>query len=131
MTITVVPSVSPNLVLTGDRYIAGPLNPVFSHQGDLEPQQGQSRLYMEKTATITKIRASVGTPSQGAPVTVDVLSSGTSVLEAPITIPAGQHTAMGVIATPNLIEGDYLTVSIETVGSSTAGANLTVSITIF
>ncbi len=104
------------------------LNPVFSRQGTLATLTGTQRLYVERTGTIGVVRASVGTPSVGSPVVVDVNKNGTSILSAPISVAAGQYTATGTISNSSCVAGDYYTVDIDSVGSTSPGANLTVTI---
>jgi hypothetical protein len=106
------------------------LTPVFTRQGTLTTQTGTQRLYVERAGAVSVARATVGTPSTGSPVLVDVNKNGTSILSSPISITAGQNTATGTISTSAVSAGDYFTVDIDAVGSGTAGANLTVTITI-
>lgn len=106
------------------------LTPVFSRQGTLGVLTGTQRLYVERAGTVTVVRASLGTPSVGSAVVVDVNKNGTSILTTPISIPAGQYTATGTISNSAVSIGDYYTVDIDSVGSTSPGANLTVTITI-
>lgn len=106
------------------------LTPVFSRQGTLSTQTGTQRLYVERAGSIVVARATVGTPSTGSPILVDVNKNGTSVLSAPISITAAAFTATGTISNSSVSAGDYFTVDIDSVGSGTPGANLTVTITI-
>jgi hypothetical protein len=116
----------------GDRGYAG-TQPVFSRAGVLETQVGQGRFYVERAGTITTVRASVGTPSAGSPVIVDVHKNGTTIFTDPQTRPtisAGGYTATSTPAVVALAAGDFLTVDIDAVGSTQPGADLTVSVTI-
>lgn len=103
-------------------------NPVFSRQGTLTTAVGTQRLYSERTGVISVARASIGTPSTGSAVVVDINKNGTSILSSPISVAAGQYTATGTISNSSVAIGDYFTVDIDSVGSSTAGANLTVTL---
>lgn len=111
---------------------AGPpgLSPIFSRQGTLTTMTGTQRLYVERSGTISVARASVGTPSTGSAVLVDINKNGTTILSAPISIAAAAYTATGTISVSNVVSGDYLTVDIDAVGSTTPGANLTVTLNI-
>lgn len=111
---------------------AGPtgLIPVFSRQGTLGAAVGTQRIYAERNGTVSVVRAALGTPSTGAPVVVDVNKNGVTILSAPISVPAGQYTATGTIVTSAVTTGDYFTVDIDSVGTTVAGANLTVTINI-
>lgn len=106
------------------------INSVFTRQGSLLPQVGTQRFYVERTGTLTSVRATLGTPSAGSPVVVDVLKNGSSVLSAPIQVAAGNYTATGTISNSSVSAGDYYTVTILGIGSVTAGANLTVTIAV-
>jgi hypothetical protein len=106
------------------------MNPIFSRQGTLGTQVGQQRFYIERAGTVKTIRASVGTSPAGSPVQVNVLVNGTTMLNTPILINPGEFTKTGSIAQVSVLPNDYLTVNIEGVGSVTAGANLTVTVTI-
>jgi hypothetical protein len=103
------------------------LVPVFTRQNDLSVVTGKTRFYFEESRTITKIRASVGTVPTGSGVTVDTLVNNVSI--GTITIPAGQNTATLAVA-KSVVAGDYATVSILSVGSTTPGTDLTLILTI-
>ena len=110
---------------------AGPpgVLPMFSRSGQVEPLVGANRFYVEFPMTVTKVRASLGTAPQGSPVVVDVNKNGLSILGGiPVTVAAGQftHTVTTSVA---VAAGDYLTVDIDAVGSTTPGSDLTVTIT--
>lgn len=102
------------------------VTPIFTHQGDLFLKTGNSRYYCDLDVDVIRVRASVGTAAQGNPVSVSVLRNGTSI--ADIDIPADDHTAYLDLSEP-LTVGDYLTVDITAVGTTAAGADLTVTIT--
>jgi hypothetical protein len=103
------------------------LTPIFTRQNDINPIVGNTRFYFDGTRTIGQIRASVGTPSTGAPIVVDTLINGVSI--GMVSIPAGQNTATISPAT-TVLANDYATVSILSVGSTIAGADLTLVLTI-
>lgn len=106
------------------------LHPVFSRQGSLAITTGTQRLYVERNGTISVVRGSVGTPSSGAPILIDVLKNGTTVLSSPISIAIGDYTATGTISNSSVSPGDYFTVNITQVGTTNPGANLTVTLEI-
>lgn len=108
---------------------AGPpgVVPVFSTVGVAYIRTGTHRFYVERASTLTKVRAAVGTPATGSPITVAVRVNGTVV--STVSIPAGDYTNTSTPAVA-LAVGDYLTVDITAVGSTTSGADLTVSATI-
>jgi hypothetical protein len=111
---------------TGATGVAG-LTPVFSRQDVLTPYVGGSRFYFDTARTITTIRASVGTPSVGAPVVVTVYKNGATF--GTVSIPAGSNTATTTV-NASVAVNDYVTVSIISVGSTTAGSDLTVILNI-
>jgi hypothetical protein len=103
------------------------VTPVFVMQDSLVVRAGVNRFYFESTRTITKIRASVSTPSVGAPVVVALLINGVTV--GTVSVAAGAYTATTTLSqVVNL--NDYATVNVTGVGSTTAGSDLTVTLTI-
>lgn len=110
-----------------------PVGGPFSRQGPLAVTTGVSRFYADDYYYLTSVRASVNTPPQGASVIVDVLKNGSTVFTTTGNRPAitaGTTTATSA-GPPDLLyvqPGDYLTVSVAQVGTSTPGADLTVSV---
>lgn len=103
------------------------LVPIFSRQNTISPVVGNTRFYFDSTRVISQVRASLGTAPTGSGATFDTLVNGVSI--GTVTIAAGQNTAIVALnRTVNL--NDYVTVSILSVGSSTAGADLTLVITV-
>jgi hypothetical protein len=90
------------------------------------------RYYSTFDGTITEIAVSVGTAPIGADVIVNIYKNGTTIFDSPSgrpTIPDGSYFDLSSTAdTATLNTGDYLTVSIDQVGSSFAGSDLTVQI---
>lgn len=112
------------------------LTPTFSYNGTIATLTGTYRWYNDTGATLTigTVRASVGTAPAGASIIVDVRKNGTTIFTTTgnrPTITAGSQyaTAGGAPDTPTLANGDYWTVDIVQVGSTTAGASLTVTVT--
>jgi hypothetical protein len=106
------------------------MNPVFSRQGSLIATQGTQRFYIERAGTVSTVRVSVGTPSVGSQIIVDVRINEASMLNAPIVLQPGEYTKLGSISQVSVLPNDYITVNIDGVGSVTAGANLTVTLVI-
>lgn len=83
--------------------------------------------------TLTAVRASVTTAPTGAVLTVDINEGGASILSTAITIDAGEKTST-TAATPPVISDSALaddaeiTIDIDTVGSTIAGAGLKVTL---
>lgn len=109
--------------------VAGPpgVVPVFSVIGNVFVTAGTHRFYVERAGTLAKVRASVGTPPLGSSLTVAVKVNGTTAATASITAGSFTGTATASLA---LVAGDYLTVDVTAVGSTTSGADLTVSASI-
>ena len=106
----------------------------FSSTGPLAAAAGKSRIYLESGYAVETVRAAVNTSPTGAgsAVTVDVNKNGVSIYSNPADLPsiaAGSNTATGnAAAGVELAQGDYLTVDIDTVGSTDPGADLTVTV---
>jgi hypothetical protein len=103
------------------------LVPIFSRQNAISPVVGNTRFYFDSTRVISQVRASLGTAPTGSGATFDTLINGVSI--GTVTIAAGQNTAtLALNRTVNA--NDYATVSILSVGSTVAGADLTLVITV-
>ena len=123
-------------VAAGDdsRFVTQPITNVFSSGGTLAIATGTFKVYNDtgRTLTITSTRASVGTAPTGAAVIVDIHKNGTTIFttqSARPTIAISGVTAVG--GTPAVTAwaaGEYLTVDIDQIGSTVAGASLTVQI---
>jgi hypothetical protein len=106
----------------------------FSMAGTLTTKVGPHRVYMEQPGTVDTVRASVGTAPTGATVLVDVNRNGTTIYGTQgnrPTIAASGFTALGGVASnAAFAAGDYLTVDVDQIGSTVAGADLTVVVRI-
>ena len=84
------------------------------------------------TLTIIKVKICVKTAPTGAAIIVDVNKNGTTIFTTQANRPQiaiGETTGdSGTPDVTSLAEGDKLTVDIDAVGSSVAGADLTVEI---
>jgi hypothetical protein len=81
--------------------------------------------------TLMAVRASVSTAPVGSTITVDINENGTTILSTKITIDAGEKTSTTaaippVISDASLADDSEITIDIDQVGSSTAGAGLKV-----
>ena len=100
---------------------------------------GKATFRMPQAATSAAVRASVTTAPAGSVLTVDINeddgsgSGPTSILSTKLTIDAGEKTsttaaAPVVISDTSIADDAEMTIDIDTVGSSTAGAGLKVTI---
>jgi hypothetical protein len=107
----------------------------YSYTGNVAVSVGSFRLYNDTGAawTITGIRTSVGVAPAGASIIVDVNKNGTTLFTTQAnrpTIAAAANTSGNVTTmdVTSVAAGEYLTVDIDQIGSTTAGADLTVQI---
>jgi hypothetical protein len=100
--------------------------------GELSVVLAKPRFYMTREVNITALAVSVGTAPVGADLIVDIYRNGLSIFATPEhrpTITDGSHLALATVPdNATLAVGDYLTVSIDQVGLSLAGSDLTVQI---
>ena len=94
----------------------------YRYTGTLETNTGTLKIYLHKAATLTEIDLFVGTAPSGSSINLDINKNGTSV--ATPSIAADNTSNTGISANISFAEGDYITVDIDQVGSSTAGSDL-------
>ena len=100
---------------------------------DLTTGTAKATFRMPSAATITAVRASVTTAPVGSALTVDINESGSTILSTKLTIDAGEKTSTtaataAVISDTSIADDAEMTIDIDAVGSSTAGAGLKVTI---
>lgn len=83
--------------------------------------------------TLTGVRASVTTAPVGSTIIVDINKNGTTMLSTKLTIDASEKTSTtaataAVISVSSIADDDEITIDIDQVGSSTAGAGLKVTL---
>jgi len=100
-------------------------NKSYNYDGTLAVNTGSKRLYMTRTGSLGDFDMFVETAPVGANLTVTIKKNGSQIATGSITDGATSSTANS-IATSNagFVSGDYLTVDITQIGSSTAGADL-------
>ncbi len=136
--VSTVPGVTGVTGSTGVSGATGPAGASFitgGVSGILVTATSSVRYYNDtgRTLTIGAVRASVGTAPTGSSVIVDVNKNGTTIFTtqgnrptiAASAVTSGKVTTMNVTS---LADGDYLTVDVDQVGSTVAGANLTVQV---
>jgi hypothetical protein len=106
----------------------------FTYQGDLAVYTGIFPVYFEYPVAIDVVRASLGTAPAGAAAVFDVLRNGTTSIWAATpanrpTIAAGATTAVaGTPGTPTFAAGDFMIAAIDSIGSTTPGADLILTV---
>jgi len=102
----------------------------FFMSGVLTTKVGSLRVYMEVPCKVQSVRASAGTAPTGATILVDANKNGTTIYTTQgnrPTIAISGFTALGgVAANDTFAAGDYLTVDVDQIGSTVAGADLVV-----
>lgn len=83
--------------------------------------------------TLTGVRANVQTAPVGAVLQVDINVNGASIFSTPLTIDAGEKTSVtaavaAILSATTIPDDAEVTVDIDTVGSTTAGKGLKVSL---
>lgn len=107
---------------------------VSDETSNLTTGANKIRFRMPFAMTLTAVRASVSTAPTGANLVVDINVTGVgSILSTPISIDAGETTSTtaatpAVISVPSLADDAEVTVDIDQVGSTAAGAGLKVSL---
>jgi len=98
-------------------------NKSYNYDGTLAVNTGDKRLYMARAGTFGTFDMYVKTAPSGAALTVTVKKNGSSIGTG--TIADGATSGTGQSLSPTSFSaGDYLTVDITQIGSSTAGEDL-------
>jgi hypothetical protein len=124
----------------GDTGPAGPQGPAgvakglstFSVVGPVTTAVGHSRFYMSTAGTITNVIVSVSSAPVGSAIIIDVKKNGVSIFTTLLnrpTIPAGGFVDMSSIPDVTAFSiGDYYTVDVVQVGSTSPGSDLVVQL---
>ncbi len=120
---------------TGLKWVAPVRYLTLGSIGTLTATAKTFRLYSPFTCTVTNVAASVGTAPTGASIVADVLKNGSTIWGSnPSNRPTITATNFSDLTnTPDttaITAGDYLTLTIAAVGSTIAGADLNVTITV-
>ena len=94
---------------------------------------GTNKIYNDtgQTLTILSVRASVVTAPTGQSLIVAVPKNGTTIFttqSARPTIAASGTTTKSTPAVTSWADGEYLTIDVDQVGSTTPGGNLTITV---
>ena len=104
----------------------------YARQGTLTVTNGVSRFYFPYSATILGVSAAINTPAVGANIIIDVKKNGTTIFTTQAnrpTIIAGAYATASEVTNmdiTSIASGDYVTIDINQVGTTTAGSDLTV-----
>lgn len=106
---------------------------VSDETSDLETGTGVVTFRMPYAMSLTEVRASVGTAPTGSALTVDVNEGGSTILSTKLTIDAGEKTSTtaatpAVISDVDLADDAEITIDIDAIGSTVAGAGLKVTL---
>ena len=105
----------------------------FTHSGNLAVGAGGNRFLLPWGITILGVTATVGTAPTGSAATFDVNKNGTTIFTTQANRPsiaAGAYVtaAERVPDLPTILQGDYLTVDRDAIGSTVPGADASVFI---
>ena len=104
----------------------GGFQKTYSYTGNLSVNTGTERFYTFDSATCSEINTYVGTAPVGSAITFNVKKNGATV----DTVSIGDGNTSSLNSSTTLYnKGDYLTVDITQVGSSTAGSHLKINFT--
>jgi hypothetical protein len=83
--------------------------------------------------TVTAVRASVGTAPTGSALVVDINEGGTTILSTKLSIDASEKTSTtaatpAVISDSALADDAEITIDIDQIGSTIAGAGLKITL---
>jgi hypothetical protein len=98
---------------------------------DLTTGAGKVTFRMPHEMTLTAVRASVTTAPTGSTLVVDINEGGTSILSTKLSIDAGEKTSTtaavpAVISDSSLADDAEITIDIDQIGATVAGAGLKV-----
>jgi hypothetical protein len=104
------------------------INSTYSYSGELEVNTGAKRFYSPGSYTLSSADIHLGTAAAGSSVNLTINKNGSSA--GTLTIAAGSTSSLSNSLSVSLSQGDYLTIDITQVGSSTAGSDLYLLITL-
>lgn len=116
----------------GDVTVLQPIGIAVSDESTaLTTGTGKATFRMPFAMTVTAVRASVVTAPTGANLVVDINEGGVSILSTKLSIDAGEKTSTtaatpAVISDASLADDAEITIDIDQIGSTIAGAGLKV-----
>jgi hypothetical protein len=94
----------------------------YRYSGLLAANQGDLRYYFHQPTVCEQIDVFVDEEPVGADVVISILKN--SVQSQTITLPAGDTSVLGTSSTLSFTSGDFITVDITQVGTTSPGTNL-------
>ena len=107
---------------------AGVETKTYAYEGALEVHTGVKRLYSARTYTLSSVDAHLATAASGASVTINIKKN--NVVAATLSLGAGSTSSLSNAFSVGLTQGDYLTIDIAQIGSTTAGTDLYLTLTL-
>jgi len=107
---------------------AGVETKTYAYEGALEVHTGVKRLYSARTYTLSSVDAHLATAASGASVTINIKKN--NVVVATLSLGAGSTSSLSNAFSVGLTQGDYLTIDIAQIGSTTAGTDLYLTLTL-
>lgn len=105
---------------------AGTRSIQLAQTGTLAVTTGTARWYAPANLSISAVEARVVTPATGSPIGIALDRNGIAI--ANVSIPAGSGSNSRANLSLAVSSGDYLTVDVTSVGSTTAGSDLYVMV---
>ena len=109
-----------------------PFRSDFTIPGTLVVGTGQARMYLHRAVSGLFVIAGVGTAPTGASAIFDVNKNGTTIFTTqgnrPTIAAAGFSDLTSVPDVLTAAAGDYITVDVDQIGSTVAGANAIISV---
>lgn len=121
------------LLEDGGAYVQAIIVAASDETTDLTTGTAKAKFRMPYAFTLTAVRASVSSAPTGSVLTVDINESGATILSTKITIDAGETTSTTaaippVISDTALADDAEISIDIDTIGSTLAGAGLKVAL---
>jgi len=106
-------------------------NKTYNYTGVLKVNTGEKRIYMTRAAALGDFDMFVTVAPVGADLTISIKKNGSQIATGTIT-DGGYSSTGNSVSTSNagFVSGDYYTIDITQVGSTTAGENLYVNLRI-
>ena len=108
-------------IAAADIAAGGGIEKDYKYNGILYPQNGTSRLYLSSDITLNEVVANIEVGPVGSDLDLRINKNDSSATTLTI---ADSSTSATITPNISFVSGDYITVDITSVGSSTAGTNL-------